>query len=374
MYNKSSISTKTIIHIYIIYVVIYSFMILYGCGKEAPTGDDLTPSPSFTVSSNRGNLETVFTFNASSSTSESESALVFRWDWESDGKWDTNFSAEQIITHRYGTLGYKLVSLEAKNDMGTSTTQREILVTVASKEMIKIPAGEFIMGSPDGVGNDNEHPQHTIYLDEFYIGKYEVTNEQYAEFLSKTGKTEDDKGNVLINFLIVAINKDGQVYKAKNGWEDHPIIGVSWYGAKAYAEWDGGRIPTEAEWEKSARGTDGRIWPWGNIWNKDFCNSWDIEPHQTSPVGNFPKGASFYGVQDMAGNAFEWVADWYQVDYYKVTPSRNPKGPDSEGFKVMRGGGWPELSDEVRSAFRFGGPPDSTDSRTGFRIAKDFGN
>ncbi|MEK7399699.1 MAG: hypothetical protein AAB116_22375, partial [Candidatus Poribacteria bacterium] len=103
MYNKSSISTKTIIHIYIIYVVIYSFMILYGCGKEAPTGDDLTPSPSFTVSSNRGNLETVFTFNASSSTSESESALVFRWDWESDGKWDTNFSAEQIITHRYGT-------------------------------------------------------------------------------------------------------------------------------------------------------------------------------------------------------------------------------------------------------------------------------
>ncbi|MGB9596319.1 MAG: SUMF1/EgtB/PvdO family nonheme iron enzyme [Candidatus Poribacteria bacterium] len=344
----------------------------FGCGKEEPIKNDLSFSPSFTVSPNRGDLETIFTFDASSSNMNSDLPLLFRWDWESDGKWDTNFSSEPIATHRYDSLGYKTVTLEVKNDIGTSTTQREILITVASNEMIRIPEGEFVMGSPDGIGNDDEHPQHKVYLDEFYIGKYEVTNEQYAEFLTQLGKITDDKGNILINLIIASIRKEGQTYRAKKGWEDHPVIGVSWYGAKAYAEFNGGRLPTEAEWEKSARGTDGRIWPWGNVWNKDFCNSWELEPHQTRSVGSFPKGTSFYGLQDMAGNVFEWVADWYQPDYYKNSPSKNPKGPESGGFKVMRGGGWPELSDEVRSAFRFGGPPESTDSRTGFRIAKDF--
>ncbi len=351
-------------------ILCYFVVFLYSCGNDRPTGASTSSSVSFKVSPDRGNPETVFTFTISTSD-ESEDNLSFRWDWESDGEWDTDFSTEKTVTHSYDLLGYKKISLEIKSDLGTKIMQRELLVTVASDEMVGIPAGEFLMGSPEGFEADDEHPQHTVYLDEFFIRKYEVTNEQYAEFLTESGKDADEQGNSLVNFLIASIRREGKAYKAKKGWEDVPIVGVSWYGAKACAEWYDGRLPTEAEWEKSARGTDGCIWPWGDFWASDYCNSWDIEPHHLRPVGSFPKGVSVYGLHDMAGNAFEWVNDWYQEDYYKVSPKQNPQGPELGGFKIMRGGGWPELSGELRTAFRFGGPPDTTDSRTGFRIVKD---
>ena len=227
------------------------------------------------------------------------------------------------------------------------------------------------MGSAEGFGNDDEHPQHTVYLDDFLIGKYEVTNEQYAEFLNAIGKNDDGAGHIFVKLDIASIKFKNQIYKSVKRWEDYPVVGVSWYGAKAYAEWEGGRLPTEAEWEKVARGSDGREWPWGNLWGAANCNSWESGLHRPAPVGSYPMGASPYGVHDLAGNVYEWVADWYQADYYKASPLRNPKGPNSGDFRVLRSGSWAELANKCRPSVRFGQPPINGDSDFGFRIAKD---
>jgi len=348
----------------------------YGCGQEEHTISDssLPPRPYFEVSPLSGQPETIFSFDASSCVSKSGTKLKFRWDWEDDGVWDTDFSTESLATHAYDTLGYKKIRLEVKDGIGSSATARkEVFITVASKEMILIPAGEFIMGSPEDIGNDDEHPQHKVYLDAFLIGKYEVTHRQFAEFLNAIGRNDDGAGNMLVDMHIAAIKFKGETYEVVKGWEDCPVVGVSWYSATAYAEWEGGRLPTEAEWEKAARGEDGRKWPWGDLWEDGKCNSWESGLHGPAPVGNFPMSASPYGVHDMAGNVYEWVADWYQADYYEVGPSRNPKGPDIGGFRSMRGGSWVEFAKGCRPSFRFGQPPDSADTDSGFRIARDAG-
>ena len=342
---------------------------LYGCGTpEHKSGNEIYAS--FTVTPSTGGPMTVFSFDASASFSESGGKILYRWDWEDDGIWDTGFLNESHVTHSYNSLGYKTILLEIKDENENSQTfRREIFITVASREMIHIPAGEFIMGSMKG--NDDEKPLHRVYLDDFLIGKYEVTNGQYVEFLNSVKRNDDGLGHTYLDFKITAIKENNdKTYKIAKGWEDHPVVGVSWYGAKAYAEWLGARLPTEAEWEKSARGTDGRDWPWGNLWSPEKCKSWDSEPHETEPVGSYPDGVSPYGVNDLAGNVYEWVADWYQADYYSISPASNPKGPETGGFKVCRGGSWVEPKEECRSSFRFGQPPDNHDTDTGFRIAK----
>lgn len=355
------------------YILMTAF--LCGCGQRdrASVDDELYPSASFTVSPSNGGSNTIFNFDASASYSRSGTALSFRWDWDGDGTWDTGFSNEKYATYSYESLGYKTVILEVQDEKGISqSTKREIYVTEASKEMILIPAGEFLMGSPESIGNNDEHPQHKVYLDDFYIGKYEVTNEQYAEFLNAIGKNEDSDGNRLFNPDVTAVTIESSKYKTFRGWEDHPVIGVTWYGSKAYAEWAGGRLLTEAEWEKSARGNDNRKWTWGDLFGTGYCNSWEGGIHDTTSVGSYPKGASPYGVQDMAGNVFEWTNDWYQADYFKTSPYKNPKGPDIGGYRVLKGGSWVEFEDGVRISFKMGQHPSNTRTDTGFRIAKDM--
>ena len=212
----------------------------YGCGQEEHTISDssLPPRPYFEVSPLSGQPETIFSFDASSCVSKSGTKLKFRWDWEDDGVWDTDFSTESLATHAYDTLGYKKIRLEVKDGIGSSATARkEVFITVASKEMILIPAGEFIMGSPEDIGNDDEHPQHKVYLDAFLIGKYEVTHRQFAEFLNAIGRNDDGAGNMLVDMHIAAIKFKGETYEVVKGWEDCPVVGVSWYSATAYAEW-----------------------------------------------------------------------------------------------------------------------------------------
>jgi len=189
--------------------------------------------------------------------------------------------------------------------------------------MVQIPAGEFQMGSN---GYDEEKPIHTVYLDAFYIDIYEVTNAQYKKFMKATkhGKPE--------------YWKDRKFNKP-----DYPVVGVSWEDAKAYAEWAGERLPTEAEWEKAGRGgLVGKYYPWGDNQTHDDANysgtdgkdKWE----NTSPVGSFaPNG---YGLYDMAGNVWEWCADWFSSNYYANSPKSNPKGPNSGSERVCRGGSW----------------------------------
>ncbi len=232
-------------------------------------------------------------------------------------------------------------------------------------EMVYVPAGEFLMGSPDGEGDYDEHPQHTVYLDAFWIDKTEVTNAMYQKCVD-AGTCRPNKYN----------------YSVFNN-PDQPVVGVSWYDAKAYCEWAGKRLPMEAEWEKAARGTDGRIYPWGNEWdvhttkrlnfadkNTDFA--WSDEEaddgyQNTALVGSYPAGASPYGALDMAGNVWEWVANWYDSDYYVRSPKRNPTGPDSGDARVLRGGSWGFDQINVRTAHRSRNLPDGRSPSVGFR-------
>jgi len=222
-------------------------------------------------------------------------------------------------------------------------------------EMVLIPAGEFQMGSNDG--SSDEKPAHTVYLDDFYMDKYEVTNALYKKFMDATGHKAPFYWN------------DGE-YNALN----QPVVGVSWNDAKAYAEWAEKRLPTEAEWEKAARGgLVGKKYPWGDSLTHDDANyygtggkdKWD----GTSPVGSFaPNG---YGLYDMAGNVWEWCADWYDKDYYSDSPSRNPTGPGTGTRRVLRGGSSNYFNiNYLRAANRNGYDPTSMFTIVGFRCAE----
>jgi len=244
--------------------------------------------------------------------------------------------------------------------------------------MVQIPAGEFTMGSNDRY--DREKPVHKVYLDEYWIGKYEVTNEEYKKFIDEGGCNNKDywtkEGWKWL--------KDGSIIEPAN-WHDSkwngtnfPVVGVSWFEASAYAFWLSKktglkfRLSTEAEWEKAARSTDGREYPWGNKFDKNKCNSDESglgKTSPTSPVGKCPEGVSPYGCLDMAGNVWEWCSDWYKGDYYKDSPSRNPEGPSNGFGRVFRGGSWVRGAIRCRASFRYSYHPANRWAFLGFRLA-----
>lgn len=215
--------------------------------------------------------------------------------------------------------------------------------------MALIPAGEFQMGDSLDEMSD-ALPVHTVYLDAFFMDVYEVSNAEYAQFLNSYGRNTDDSGNELLDLDDdCLIEKSGNTYRAMSGYEEHPVIEVSWYGANTYAEYYGKRLPTEAEWEKAARGgLVGKRYPWGDSidstkanYDADGTRDWTTTADMLKylePVGSFaPNG---YGLYDMAGNVEEWCADWYDEDYYPDSPRNNPKGPNSGSERVLRGGCW----------------------------------
>jgi formylglycine-generating enzyme required for sulfatase activity len=219
-------------------------------------------------------------------------------------------------------------------------------------KMVYIPAGEFTMGSND---YDNEKPVHTVYLDGYWTGKYEVTFAQYDKYCEETKK-----------------DKPGDA-----GWGrgDRPVINVSWDDAAAYCKWLSDKkglkfkLPTEAQWEKAARGTDSRMYPWGNNEPDETLANFDGKLGKTSPVGSYPRGVSPYGLLDMAGNVWEWCNDWYNRDYYKNSP--NPQGPENGYFRVMRGGGWNDYAGFLRCADRGHDRPSLRYGNAGFRLCQD---
>ncbi|MGB0386446.1 MAG: formylglycine-generating enzyme family protein [Ardenticatenaceae bacterium] len=264
--------------------------------------------------------------------------------------------------------------------------------------LLYVPQGEFLRGSkendPDAHEDGREHPQRTIYLDAFWIDQTEVTNEMFARFVDETGhQTDAEKEGTGWAFTGTSWEWiDGADWQhprgpdsSVEGLEQHPVVQLSWNDAKAYCEWAGRRLPTEAEWEKAARGTDGRSYPWGNedvtgnrvnLCDKNCPRSSRIDSiddsyESTAPVGTYPDGASFYGALDMAGNVWELTADWYDVDYYKYSPERNPKGPDSGQYRAVRGGSWIDsVARRVRAPARDRGDPASRSVNHGVRCAR----
>ncbi len=252
--------------------------------------------------------------------------------------------------------------------------------------MVYVPAGTFIMGSlaNDVMAGNDEKPQILVQMSSFYIDRYEVSVSQYAAFLTYLGRYERacNRQNCALtrervgvtSYLIESQAADGSpLFTALRGFEDYPINHVSWYGAAAYCEWVGARLPTEAEWEYAARGTDGRIYPWGNDPPNQLVAVFNSESFDNlKPVDALPGGMSPFGVYGMAGSMWEWVADWYDPVYYSRSPLVDPKGPSVGLTKVMRGGAWPNnnLADRIRAANRVGLEPDFISSSVGFRCAK----
>jgi|TARA_B110000467_G_scaffold123917_1_gene115875 sulfatase modifying factor 1 len=230
-----------------------------------------------------------------------------------------------------------------------------------SVEMKTIPAGEFIMGSKMDEGRADERPQRKIYLDSYEIDSYEVSNNQYLNFIRSTGRK--DPLNPYSEILL----------SDEAGVGNLPIVQVTWYDAVDYCRWAGKYLPSESQWEKAARGEKGLVFPWGSKKpSQELANyqkNWD--GIQTLwPVSAKIESSSPYGVIGMAGNAREWVKDWYSPEYYKNAPSSNPQGPSVGILKVIKGGSWHSFKSDIRSASRGkGGFALKTDG-IGFRCAK----
>ncbi|MEE9256929.1 MAG: SUMF1/EgtB/PvdO family nonheme iron enzyme [bacterium] len=216
--------------------------------------------------------------------------------------------------------------------------------------MVLVPAGWFIMGSDDG--DENEKPRRRVYLDAFYIDKRPVTN---ARFHAAGVSPHQDYGE-------------------KFHGPQQPVVCVAWLQAKENCQKAGKRLPTEAEWEKAARGTDGRKHPWGNSWAPDKLIWRKNSGDKTHPVDRAVlTHESPYGAADMAGNVWEWVSDWYDKDYYRNAPDRNPQGPGSGRMRVLRGGSWNfDNAGDFRAAARVRNDPGYTDDDMGFRCAQDL--
>ncbi|MGC1379328.1 MAG: SUMF1/EgtB/PvdO family nonheme iron enzyme [Anaerolineales bacterium] len=237
-------------------------------------------------------------------------------------------------------------------------------------EFVRVPAGEFWMGSDKSIdkqANDDEMPRHKVYLDEYLMGKTPVTNRQYQVFVQKARHRAPSHW------------KSGKI---PAGLENHPVVQVSWEDAATFCKWVSGavgqsvRLPSEAEWEKAARWKwqgegEALLYPWGNQKpTENLCN-YGNNAGKTTPVGKYsPHGDSPYGCVDMAGNVWEWCADWYSADYYKNAPAKNPPGPPSWHYRVLRGGSWGLSDDNVRSANRGRNSPTDTFNIYGFRCAR----
>jgi formylglycine-generating enzyme required for sulfatase activity len=226
--------------------------------------------------------------------------------------------------------------------------------------MVLVPAGEFTMGSDKG--DDDEQPVHRVYVDSFYLDKFEVTNSRFAKFVEAI-QIEPPWG---------FSDKDTPVTHA-----DRPVRWVNWMDAMGYCLWAGKRLPTEAEWEKAARGADGRSFPWGNDPPTPAHAVFGLKEggaETVSAIGNREKGKSPYGAHDLAGNLYEWVLDWYDESFYAnfaKNPAINPRGPGEGTAKVQRGGSYINNPYRLRSSFRTKGDPTEQDPNVGFRCAQD---
>jgi sulfatase modifying factor 1 len=242
-------------------------------------------------------------------------------------------------------------------DMAQSEADANAKEEPIEEDMVTIPAGPFVRGTTSG-GFD-EQPQRTIVLDAFSINRYEVTNYQYQQFVLATGHRKPGPPSRYAKSI------------GKMRGTNQPVVYVSWEDANEYCRWKGKRLPTEAEWEKAMRGSDGRLWPWGNQEQPSGANWARVQDgyEVSARVGSFQADKSPYGVMDGAGNVMEWVGDWYSESYYKNSPDQNPPSPEYGTYRVLRGGGYTTTGADIRITSRTKMVPDFRDETIGFRCA-----
>jgi len=208
------------------------------------------------------------------------------------------------------------------------------------------------MGQNEGARSNQ--PQHLVYLDAYFIQKTELTRGAFHLFVLESG-------NVV----------EGWLESYQQSESSYPVVGVVWKDARAYCEWAGMRLPSEAQWEKAARGDDGRLYPWGNRWDAGLANTRASGHGGVLPVGSYPGNASPYGVLDMSGNALEWVADFFAPDYYERSPERNPAGPEIISDHGLRGGSFDSPPEYATTFFRDSSHSVMPNPRVGFRCARE---
>ena len=249
--------------------------------------------------------------------------------------------------------------------------------------MVLVPAGEFLRGSR--TGDANERPARTLSLDAFAVDLTEVTVARFRTFVEATGHRTLAEREGWAWVWVGEWGKGGKFVRTRGAdWQhpkgpgseplpEHPVTQVSHQDAEAYCRWAGKRLPTEAEWEKAARGPDGRPYPWGGTFEVSRANTVGAADGfpEVAPVGSFPSGVSPYGVLDMAGNVWEWTADWYRADYYVGAPARNPPGAPAGKTRVVRGGSWGGPPDWSTVTNRYDRLPDYRNNKIGFRCARD---
>lgn len=251
---------------------------------------------------------------------------------------------------------------------------------------VYVPAGCFMMGTGEeeavyaesldapswaSARISSEQPQREVCITEgYWIDEFEVTNQAFQAFIDAGGYTTQDYWSAEGWQWLSEQNIDRIHYRCFENHErlDYPVACMSWYQAEAYANWRGGHLPTEAEWEFAARGPESLIYPWGNEWDSNRANVEDS--NDMMPVGSFPDGVSWVGAHDMSGNVMEWVSDWLDDDYSNLLDqTENPTGPESGTIKIEKGGWWGSNSVVARSAYRhFEDPPEYRDHHIGFRI------
>ena len=240
---------------------------------------------------------------------------------------------------------------------------------------VEVPAGLFLRGSTDEVGLPDERPQRELYLSGFRIDLVPVTFADFSAFISDGGYARrelwsDEGWEMRTREGLERPRFYGEPEWAHVTGPEQPACGISFFEAEAYARYVHKHLPTEAQWEKAARGADGRIYPWGNDWEEGRCSFRGGPVRAAPPVGTFPGGASPFGALDMAGGVWEWCADWYDPLYYARAPQRDPPGPERTGLKVARGGAWNALPLQNRTANRNAWKPTARFSNLGFRCAR----
>ncbi|MEM4360130.1 MAG: formylglycine-generating enzyme family protein [Candidatus Bilamarchaeaceae archaeon] len=248
---------------------------------------------------------------------------------------------------------------------------KEEISSILRNKSVTIPAGKFVMGS---CIVEDEEPIHEVYIDSFMICSDLVTRAQFVTFLNTMMiKNERDTVYLYLNIFnrMSKVKKEDGIYIAEEGFEDHPIVCVNWYGAHAFSLWVGGRLPTEAEWEKAARGgLKSKVYPWGNKAPDPNLANFGEHIGFTSPIRKYPPNN--YGIYDVAGNVWEWCADWYNKEYYKISSKKNPQGPEAGTDKVIRGGGWAYEAGDLRCARRGRAWPRIGGTNIGFRVVFDI--